>query len=85
MPGPQPDLQGMQAIDHAAQRLPPEQLDAQLQAMLTPVLQAIAQADSLEAAQAALDAATEHLDVTALGEALHRAGFAAHWMGRGDA
>lgn len=85
LPGPQPDLQGMQAIDHAAQRLPPEQLDAQLQAMLTPVLQAIAQADSLEAAQAALDAATEHLDVTALGEALHRAGFAAHWMGRGDA
>ena len=43
------------------------------------------QAESLARLKRALDAAPEYLDVTALGEALHRAGFAAHWMGRGDA
>ena len=84
LPGPQPNLQGMQALDQAARNLPAEQLDAQMHDMLTPILQAILQADSLEAAQAALDAALDNLNTDQLAAALHRAGFASRWMGRGD-
>ena len=74
----------MQALDQAARNLPAEQLDAQMHDMLTPILQAILQADSLEAAQAALDAALDNLNTDQLAAALHRAGFASRWMGRGD-
>lgn len=84
LPGPQPDLSGMMAIDATAQNLPPEQLDAHMQAVLTPIMQAVLGASSLEDVQAALDAIAEHIDTGPLAQALGRAGFGARWMGRGD-
>ncbi len=83
--GPQPDVTGLKAVDDYAKTLEAQALDDQMQGLLSPLLQALHSANDLEGAQAALDAAGEHLDIGALAQALARAGFAAHWLGRGDA
>lgn len=82
--GPQPDLSGLQAIDKAVDALEAQELDWQAAGLLEPVVRAIMSADSYEAMQAALDAAIEQQDVGTLATALHRVGFAAHWLGAGE-
>jgi phage gp29-like protein len=82
--GPQPDLSDLKAIDTALTQLSEPDLDWQAAGLLEPVVKAIMSADSFEAMQAALDAAIEQQDVGVLATALHRVGFAAHWLGAGD-
>lgn len=82
--GPQPDLSGLKAIDDAMAGLKGTDLDWQAAGLLEPVVKAIMSADSFEGMQAALDAAIEQQDVGALATALHRVGFAAHWLGAGE-
>lgn len=82
--GPQPDLSGLKAIDDALAGLKGTDLDWQAAGLLEPVVKAIMSADSFEGMQAALDAAIEQQDVGALATALHRVGFAAHWLGSGE-
>jgi phage gp29-like protein len=82
--GPQPDLSGPKAIDAALAQLNAADLDWQAAGLLEPVVKAIMSADSFEGMQAALDAAIEQQDVGALATALHRVGFAAHWLGAGE-
>lgn len=82
--GPQPDLSGLKSIETGLDELPPQDLDWQAAGLLAPVVKAIMSADSFEGMQAALDAAIEEQDVTALSTALHRVGFAAFWLGTGD-
>ena len=82
--GPQPDLSGLKAIDAAMASLNAQDLDWQAAGLLDPVVEAIMSADSFEGMQAALDAAIEQQDVGALATALHRVGFAAHWLGTGE-
>lgn len=83
--GPQPDLSGLKAIDAAMAALNAPDLDWQAAGLLEPVVKAIMSADSFEGMQAALDAAIEQQDVGTLATALHRVGFAAHWLGSGEA
>lgn len=82
--GPQPDLSGLKAIDAAMAALNAPDLDWQAAGLLEPVVKAIMSADSFEGMQAALDAAIEQQDVGTLATALHRVGFAAHWLGAGE-
>jgi phage gp29-like protein len=82
--GPQPDLSDLKAIDTALTQLSEPDLDWQAAGLLEPVVKAIMSADSFEAMQAALDAAIEQQDVGVLATALHRVGFAAHWLGAGE-
>lgn len=84
MRGPAPDLSGLKAIDDALAALSAPDLDRQAAGLLDPVVRAIMGADSFEGMQAALDAAIELQDVGALATALHRVGFAAHWLGSGE-
>jgi phage gp29-like protein len=84
MRGPAPDLSGLKAIDDALAALNAPDLDRQAAGLLEPVVRAIMGADSFEGMQAALDAAIEQQDVGVLATALHRVGFAAHWLGAGD-
>lgn len=82
--GPQPDLSGLKAIDAAMAALNAPDLDWQAAGLLEPVVKAVMSADSFEGMQAALDAAIEQQDVGTLATALHRVGFAAHWLGSGE-
>lgn len=84
MRGPRPDLSGLKAIDTALAELNAPDLDWQASGLLDPMVKAIMSADSFEGMQAALDAAIEQQDVGALATALHRVGFAAHWLGAGE-